>query len=117
MSDRHEWNRRLFENLTANRLSRNRYFAQFGNEWFKAVHRRYRVVASLKKDAERLGRIPETNCWVSDSAHGLLFHLQSPRLRYTRVVALQPYEWEWLGQQTAIRDLLCANPEAGLIGS
>jgi len=113
---RHEWDRTLFETLTSNRLSRNKYFAQFNNDWFKAVHRRYRVVASVKKDAERLGTIPETNCWISSSADGLLFHLQSPRLSYKRVVALQPYEWEWLVQQKAIQLLLSANSEAALLG-
>ena len=110
MNDRHDWNRSLFETLTSNKLSRNKYFTKFTNEWFKAVHRRYRVVASLKKDAERLGAIPETNCWVSDDGDALLFHLQSPRLSYKRVVALQSYEWEWLGRQEAIRSLLGPDP-------
>lgn len=107
MTDRHEWNRSLFETLTSNRLSRNKHYAQFANSWFKAVHRRFRVVASLKKDAERLGCIPDTNCWISDNnGDGLLFHLQSPRLSYKRVVVLQPYEWEWLARQEEIRSLL-----------
>ena len=116
MNHRQDWERTLFETLTSNKVSRNKHFAQFANGWFKAVHRRFRVVASLKKDAERLGSIPETNCWVSTNADGLLFHLQSPRLSYKRVVALQPYEWEWLGQQKAIQALLNADPEAALIG-
>jgi hypothetical protein len=116
VNHRHDWNRTLFETLTSNRLSRNKYFTQFTNDWYKAVHRRFRVVASLKKEAERLGGIPDTNCWVSASADGLLFHLQSPRLSYKRVVALQPYEWEWLVQQEAIQSLLSANPEAALLG-
>ena len=116
MEHRREWERRLFESLTSNKLSRNKYFTQFGNEWFSVVHRRFRVVASLKKDAERLGGIPETNCWVSASAHGLLFHLQSPRLSYKRVVALQPHEWEWLMRQKAIQMLLSANAEVAQLG-
>lgn len=106
MNDRHDWNRSLFETLTSNKLSRNKYFTKFTNEWFRAVHRRFRVVASLKKDAQRLGTIPETMCWISTDGDGLLFHLQSPRLSYTRVVALQPYEWEWLARQEEIRSLL-----------
>ena len=106
MNERLEWNRRLFETLTSNRLSRNKYFTKFASEWFQAVHRRYRIVASLKREAARLGAIPGSNCWVSDQGNGLLFHLQSPPLRYRRVVALQPYEWEWLFQQQEIQSLL-----------
>lgn len=117
MESRHEWNRSLFESLTSQRLSRNKYFAEFAKDWFKAVHRRFRVVTSLKKDAARLGSIPETHCWISREGEGLLFHLQSPRLGYKRVVALQPYEWEWLGRQEEIRSLLSADTRAALVGS
>lgn len=109
MDSRQEWNRSLFETLTSNRLSRNKFFTQFTNEWFKAVHRRFRVVTSLKQDAGRLGSIPETHCWVSSEGDGLLFHLQSPRLSYKRVVSLQPYEWEWLVRQKEIQTLLSTN--------
>ena len=116
VNHRQDWDRTLFETLTTNRLSRNKYFTQFANEWFRAVHRRFRVVTSLKKDAERLGGIPETNCWISASSGGLLFHLQSPRLSYKRVVALQPYEWEWLVQQEAIRSLLSAQTRDARLG-
>jgi hypothetical protein len=116
VSHRLDWDRSLFETLTSNRLSRNKYFTQFNNAWFKAVHRRFRVVTSLRKDAERLGVIPDTNCWVSENGGGLLFHLQSPRLSYTRVVALQPYEWEWLVQQKEIQCLLSGNTGNALLG-
>lgn len=116
MDHRHEWNRTLFETLTSNRLSRNKFFEQFRNDWFKAVHRRYRVVSSLKLDAARLGSIPDTNCWVSANGDGLLFHLQSPRLSYKRVVALQSYEWEWLVQQKEIQCLLSAHTSDARLG-
>jgi hypothetical protein len=112
---RGEWDRTLFESLTSNSLSRNKYFTQFANHWFRAVHRRFRVVSSLKKDAQRLGSIPETNCWVCEEGDGLVFHLQSPRLSYKRVVALQPYEWEWLVRQKEIQSLLSANPRNALL--
>jgi len=115
VESRREWDRSLFESLTSSRLSRNKYYAQFTHEWFRAVHRRYRVVESLKHDARRLAVVPETNCWVSPDGDGLLFHLQSPRLSYKRVVALQSYEWEWLGQQEEIRSLLSADPHGPLV--
>ena len=60
MDGRQEWNRRLFESLTSNRLSRNKYFSQFANDWFKAVHKRYLIVASLKKEAGRRGSLEGT---------------------------------------------------------
>ena len=116
MDNRRDWDRTLFETLTSNRLSRNKYLAQFANQWFMAVHRRFRVVSSLKKDAERLRSIPETNCWISGEGEGLEFHLQSPRLRYKRVVALRPHEWEWLGRQKEIQTLLSANPRTVMLG-
>ena len=116
MNGRRDWERSLFETLTSNRLSRNKYFTQFSNDWFKAVHRRFRVVTALKQDAGRLGSIPETHCWVSTEGAGLLFHLQSPRLSYKRVVALQPYEWEWLVRQKEIQSLLSANTRGALLG-
>ena len=46
----------------------------------------------------------------------LLFHMQSPRLSYKRVVALQPYEWEWLVQQEAIQALLSTAGQPALPG-
>ena len=117
MEERREWDRSLFESLTSNRLSRNKYFAQFTSEWFRAAHRRFRVVESLRQDARRLGTIPETHCWVSPEGDRLWFHLQSPRLSYKRVVALQSYEWEWLGRQEEIRSLLNADPQTPLVRS
>ena len=116
MDDRQEWNRSLFETLTSNRLSRNKYFTKFTHDWFRAVHRRYRMVASLKTEAARLEAIPETLCWISNNGDGLLFHLQCPRLGYKRVVALQPYEWEWLIQQKEIRILLKYEAQDALTG-
>ncbi len=106
----------MFETLTSNRLSRNKYFAKFTNDWFRAVHKRFRIVVSLRKDAERLGAVPESNCWVSEDGDGLLFHLQSPRLSYKRVVPLQRYEWEWLVQQEEIQSLLTAETRDALPG-
>lgn len=116
MEDHQEWNRRLFETLTSNRVSRNKYFTEFANDRFKAVHRRFLTVLSIKKEAHRLGGIPETHCWIGDSKDGLSFHLHSPRLHYERVVALQPYEWEWLNRQDEIRVLIVQAPERTLPG-
>lgn len=112
--ERREWNRHLFHALTSKRLSRNKYFAKFSDGWFRAVHKRYRTVASLKREAERLAAVPETNCWISRESDALLFHLQSPRLSYKRVVALQPHEWEWLIQHDEIQQLLRARSHAAL---
>lgn len=102
----------MFQTLTSNRLSRNKYFTQFSNQWFKAVHRRYRIVTSLKNEAARLGSLPGTQCWISHNGDStvrqLHFHLRSPRLNYSRVVALELYEWEWLEQQKEIRLLMQA---------
>jgi hypothetical protein len=105
--DRQEWNRNLFRALTSKRLSRNKYFSKFSDTWFRSVHRRFRTAASLLGEAERLAEIPETRCWISREQPGsVLFHLHSPRLFYSRVVALQPYEWEWLLEQEPIQTLL-----------
>jgi len=116
VEDRQKWNRHLFETLTSNRLSRNKYFTEFDNEWFKAVHRRFLIVHSIKREAKRLGTVPETHCWVSNTGDGLFFHMRSPRLHYERVVALQSYEWEWLHLQEEIRFLLEPPPEQTLPG-
>lgn len=120
MDGRGDWNRNLFESLTSNRVSRNKYFTQFTDVWFKAVHKRYRIVISLKREAGRLGGLQGTRCWISedDDPQGfdLLFHLQSPRLSYTRSVALQSYEWDWLVQQDEVRALLQSQPREALSG-
>ena len=116
MDGRQEWNRRLFESLTSNRLSRNKYFGQFTNDWFNAVHKRYRIVASLKKEAERLGPLEGTACWISNNGDGTVFHLKSIPLQYSREVALQTYEWDWLAKQEEIRSLLQSNPRDALPG-
>jgi hypothetical protein len=115
MDERHEWKRNLFQALTSKRLSRNKYFAKFSDHWFRAVHKRYRVVASLKAEAGRLGAIPGTNCWISRDEHGLHFHLHSPRMNYRRVVALQSYEWEWLIEQSEIQSLFRSGPQQALL--
>ena len=116
MDGRQEWNRRLFESLTSNRLSRNKYFSQFANDWFKAVHKRYRIVASLKKEAGRLGSLDGTVCWISNTGDGPIFHLESAPLQYSSEVALQTHEWDWLAKQEEIRALLQSNPREGLPG-
>ncbi len=116
MDGRHEWNRRLFESLTSNRLSRNKYFSQFANDWFLAVHKRYRIVSSLKKEAGRLAPLNGSVCWISNNGDGPIFHLKSAPLRYSREVALQTYEWDWLAKQEEIRSLLQSDPRDGLPG-
>ena len=115
MEDRREWDRTLFESLTSRRVSRNKFFAQFATQWFQSVHRRFRVVSSLQKDAQRLGGIPDTQCWISGEGESLVFHLQSPRLSYVRSVALRPYEWEWLGRQKEIQSLLSQAPRNAVL--
>ena len=116
MDGRQEWNRQLFESLTSNRLSRNKYFSQFTNDWFNAVHKRFRIVASLKKEAGRLGSLAGTVCWISNNGEGPIFHLKSTPLKYSREVPLQNYEWDWLAEQEEIRSLLQSNPRDGLPG-
>lgn len=117
VDDRQDWNRNLFQTLTSNKVSRNKYFTKFTGKWFRAVHKRYRVVASLKREAARLGAIPDSLCWISSNGDGLLFHLRSPRLMYAREVALQSYEWEWLHQQEEVQSLLKEQPREALTGS
>ena len=106
MEERAEWMRHLFKALTTKQISRNKNFATFTKGWSRLVHKRYRVVEALRSEADRLGRIPGTSCWVSESEGELYFHLQCPKMRYKRVVALNGYEWEWLGQQSSIQALL-----------
>lgn len=117
MSERGEWNRQLFETLTSNRVSRNKYYAQFANESYKAVHSRYRVVTSLKREAGRLAKVHDTGCWVAREGEQLLFHLHSPRLFYKRAVALEHHEWEWLHAQQEIQTLLGTTQQTALSAS
>lgn len=118
--DRQAWNRTLFETLTSNQVSRNKYFTKFTNKWFKAVHRRYRTVVSLKREAGRLAAIPDSSCGISNEGEGavvqVVFTLESPRLGYTRTVTLETYEWEWLQQQQEVQSLLQGKPLKALTG-
>lgn len=118
--DRQDWNRSLFETLTSNRVSRNKYFTKFTNKWFKAVHRRYRTVVSLKREAGRLAAIPDSSCNFCNEGEGVIvqvvFQLESPRLGYSRTVTLETYEWEWLRQQEEVQSLLQVKPWEALTG-
>lgn len=109
MEERTEWMRNLFKALTSKQVSRNRNFATFTRGWSRLVHKRYRVMDALKREADRLAEIPGTSCWVSENDGELFFHLQCPRMQYTRKVALHSYEWEWLGQQSSVQSLLKVN--------
>ncbi len=106
MEERAEWMRNLFKALTSKQISRNKNFATFSRGWSRLVHHRYRVVEALKREADRLAEIPGTSCWVSETEGELFFHLQCPRMQYMRKVALQGYEWEWLGQQRSVQSML-----------
>jgi hypothetical protein len=106
MEERTEWMRHFFKALTSKKISRNKNFAAFTKGWARFVHRRYRVMDALRSEVERLGRIPGTTCWVSEENGGLYFHLQCPRMHYKRIIALEGYEWEWLGQQSGVQALL-----------
>lgn len=108
MEERAEWMRNLFKALTSKQISRNKNFATFSRGWSRLVHKRYQVVAALKQETERLGKIPGTSCWVSEDDSELFFHLDCPRMQYSRKIALQGYEWEWLGQQSSVQTLLKA---------
>lgn len=114
MKDRQDWNRQMFQALTSKRLSRNKFFARFSEGWSKAIHKRYKIMSSLQREAERLGQVPETLCWVDNNEKGLLFTLESPRLSYKRVVPLEAYECEWLLEQKAIQAILTKMPREAL---
>jgi hypothetical protein len=104
----------LFRALTLRQVSRNKYFASFTYEGFMRVHRRFRVVRALQREAERLVEIPGSSCRVRQSDGVLQVRLESPRLLYRREVALLPYEWEWLEGQAGIRSLLAAAAAQGV---
>jgi len=101
-----DWSRTLFETLTSNRASRNKFFSQFANDAFREIHKRYRIVSALKKEAARLNAVPESHCWVSSEGEEPVLHMESPRLFYKRSVGLKPHEWEWLLAQEEIQYLL-----------
>lgn len=106
MEERAEWMRHFFKALTSKQISRNKNFAAFAHGWARLVHHRFRVVDALRSEAERLADIPGTSCWVTEEGGELFFHLQCPRMHYKRIVALEGYEWEWLGQQSGVQALL-----------
>ena len=109
MEDRQEWNRNLFKALTSRQVSRNKFFARFSKGWFQSAHKRFKMVESVLSEAQRLSSVPETLCWISENeavGGGVLFHLNSPRLCYKRVVALEMHEWEWLVEKEVIQTLI-----------
>ena len=104
-----DWRRDLFQALTTQRVSRNRFPDTFAQGWSREVHRRFQTLRALKRDAERLQDIEGTLCWVTEHAEGRRFHLRCPALRYTRMVTVHEYELEWLMAQCAVRALLKVN--------
>ena len=106
VNEKNEWMEYFFNALTSKTITRNKNFDSFSNEWSKLVFKRFRTVCALKKDAERLVNIPGTFCRISRDHAGLLFQLECPRLRYRREVALQGFEWKWLGSHPVIQTLL-----------
>ncbi len=101
-----EWQRNLFRALTTERVSRNKFPDTFAEGWSRDVHRRFKTLRALKRDAERLAEIAGSVCWVSDGDEGLRIHLHCPSLLYSRVVAVYGYELEWLMAQRGVRALL-----------
>ena len=106
MEERTEWMRQFFKALTSKEISRNKNFTAFAGGWARFVHRRFRVMDALRGEAEKLALIPGTTCWITEKEGDLYFHLKCPRMHYQRIVALQSYEWEWLGQQSGVQALL-----------
>ena len=109
MEERTEWMRNLFKALTTKQISRNKNFATFSRGWSRQVHKRYQVVEALKREIDRLAKLPGTSCWVSQDSGKLFFHLECPRMQYARKIALHGYEWEWLGEQSSVQSLLKVN--------
>jgi hypothetical protein len=98
----------LFRAMVLHEVSRNKTFGSFASEGYRRVHRRYRIVRALQREAERLAGISGSWCHVLTKEGVLQVCLESPTLYYRREVGLLPYEWEWLGAQTGIRTLLAA---------
>jgi len=111
--EKNEWTRNLFNALTTKQVSRNKNFSLFTSGWRKQVFRRFRIVCALRREAERLGRIPGSRCWVDHNQDGLHFHLSCPSLKYRRIVPLNNHEWEWLGSQRCVQDLLTVDSLEG----
>lgn len=107
---------KLFHLMVAHQVSRNKNTNSFAYEAFRRLHRRYRVVQSLQREAERLAGLPGSSCRVLTGNGVLQVCLESPTLQYRRQVALLPYEWEWLGAQTGIRTLLASTGHASADG-
>lgn len=106
MEERLEWMRHLFEALTSDSVSRNKNYHSLSSGWARRVHQRARTIFALKDQARRLRTVPDARCWVSQGEGGLLFHLDCPRMRYQRVVAVHGYELDWLMRQEEVRRLL-----------
>jgi len=107
MSDHEQWRRELFLALSQAQVSRNKFPETFAQGWSREVHRRFKRVSSIKREAERLADVPGTACWVApDGEDGLEFHLECPPLQYRRVIAVERHELEWLVAQSQIRTLL-----------
>ena len=104
-----EWSRSLFETLTSNQVSRNKHYTKFSNDGFRAIHRRFQVVSSLKREAGKLVTDPKSACWITSNGESPVFHMESPRLFYKRAVTLKHHEWEWLLQQQEVQKLLKAS--------
>ena len=99
------WIHNLFNALTSGDVSRNKDFSRFSDERKKTVHHRFVVANSLVQEARRLENVSGSHCWIDRQEEMVQFHLESPRLRYKRVVMLEPHEWEWLIQQKEIQVL------------
>ncbi len=108
MDERHEGMRNIFKALTSRTLSRNNNFAAFVQGWSRTVHRRFRVVQALARDAERLSGLDGTTCSVIQDAPDLRLRLSCEALQYRRTVVLRDYEWQWLQEQPGVRSLLLA---------
>jgi len=114
MTDFQNNSRKLFRALTTRVVSRNKDFSRFSDSWVRTVHRRFQVVSSLVREAGRLGGVPDTNCWILRQGDAVRFHLTCPPLLYSRIVTLQPHEWEWLIQHPEIQVLFKSQPHQAL---
>jgi len=108
-----DWDRAMFQALTSRALSRNKYYATFAQGMFRAIHRRFRTVDGLRREAERLAALPGSTCRISEDGEGLRLHLNAPMLSYRREIDLRAHEWDWLTQQEGIRKLLERKPADG----
>ena len=111
--EKNEWMRNMFTALSTKQISRNKNFTLLASGWHRQVFRRFRIVCALQREAERLSEIPGSQCWVNHDKDGLHFHLSCPALQYQRVVPLHSHEWEWLGRQRGVQDLLTSESLEG----